>query len=382
MKKTVLYIGGPDVNTRIPLMQCLNNFKIIAVGSSRNLKNEFSKAGFKFYLYTLHRGTNVFVDIYTILYLMRLFCLLKPDIVHTFDTKPGVLGRIAAKLVGVPVVIGTLPGLGGLYTNNSLSSRVKRKIYQPMQTLACRISDLTIFQNRDDLRQFVLAKIVQRKKSQIIYGSGVNTTFFDPDTITRQQHQSIRDEFGVPSDGLLITMITRLIRSKGVKEFSIAAGLVKNRYPNVIFLLVGPRDRDSGDSLADNELAYVKNHIYWAGARSDIVTILAASDFLVLPSFYREGIPRVLLEAASMRLPIITTNSPGCREVVEDGENGFLIPARNVEALADAIEALVKDKNLRHKYGLVSRKRVIQRFDLSVIANQTGNTYLDLLAKY
>jgi len=251
-----------------------------------------------------------------------------------------------------------------------------------MQTLACRISDLTIFQNRDDLRQFVLAKIVQRKKSQIIYGSGVNTTFFDPDTITRQQHQSIRDEFGVPSDGLLITMITRLIRSKGVKEFSIAAGLVKNRYPNVIFLLVGPRDRDSGDSLADNELAYVKNHIYWAGARSDIVTILAASDFLVLPSFYREGIPRVLLEAASMRLPIITTNSPGCREVVEDGENGFLIPARNVEALADAIEALVKDKNQRQKYGLVSRKRVIQRFDLSVIANQTGNIYLDLLAKY
>jgi glycosyltransferase involved in cell wall biosynthesis len=379
VKKTVLFIGGPDVNTRIPLMQCLNDFEIIALGSLKELKDEFAKAGFKFFLYTLDRGTNVFVDTYTIFSLMRLFRLLQPDIVHTFDTKPGVLGRIAAKLSGVPVIIGTLPGLGGLYTNNSLPTRVKRKIYQPLQTLACRISDLTIFQNRDDLLQFVDAKIARRENSQIILGSGVKTAFFDPDTITNQQYQSIRDEFGVPTKGLLITMITRLIRSKGVKEFSNAAKLIKKKYPNVVFVLVGPRDRDSRDSLVDEELTFIKDHIFWAGVRSDIVSILAASDVLVLPSFYREGIPRVLLEAASMRLPIITTNSPGCREVVENGKNGYLIPARNVEALVDAIASLIKNRKLRESFGFESRKLAIARFDLSVIANQIENIYLDLL---
>ena len=375
-------IGGPDVNTRIPLMQCLNSFQIIAVGSLRELKNEFARAGFKYYSYALHRGTNLFFDIYTIFYLTHLFRFLKPDIVHTFDTKPGVLGRFAAKLVGVPVIIGTLPGLGVLYTDNSLLTRLKRGIYQPLQKLACRISDLTIFQNEDDLEQFIKAKIVQREKSQIIFGSGVNTRFFDPETITSQQHKNIRDEFGVPSSGLLITMITRLIRSKGVKEFSNAAKLIKIKYPNVIFILVGWRDEESKDCLTNDELLSINNHIFWTGVRSDIVTILAASDVFVLPSYYREGIPRVLLEAASMKLPIITTNSTGCREVVENGKNGILIPVRNVEALADAMATLVRNKKLREKFGLESRNRAMARFDLSVIANQIGKIYLDLLTNY
>jgi glycosyltransferase involved in cell wall biosynthesis len=175
-------------------------------------------------------------------------------------------------------------------------------------------------------------------------------------------------------------MISRLIRSKGILEFAAAAKNIKCQYPHVQFLLVGPEDNDSMDRLIPAEIEQIKQSVTWTGSRRDIPEILAISNIFVLPSAYREGIPRVLLEAASMGLPIVTTNSPGCNEVVEYGVNGYLIPVRDPDALSQAIERLVKQPELRTIFGHFSRQLALERFDLTVIAEQIREAYQQKLA--
>jgi glycosyltransferase involved in cell wall biosynthesis len=174
-------------------------------------------------------------------------------------------------------------------------------------------------------------------------------------------------------------MISRIIKSKGVFEFMEAAREIKSCFTNVYFLLVGPVDNESLDRLSDSELAQLKQVVNWIGARRDVTTILAVSDVFVLPSAYREGIPRVLLEAASMGLPIITTDSPGCREVAENDQNGFLVPLYNAPALSKAMTRLLEEPQLRQRFGQVSRQRAVDEFDSAKIANKTRAKYQDLL---
>ena len=152
----VLLVGGPDVDARLELMHCLKDaFNFSAFGSDPTLHDRFSTEGFSYSTYCLNRQTNPALDLLTFGQLMFAFRKLKPQIVHTFDTKPCVWARLAARLAGVPVIIGTLPGLGSLYASNSLKTRLVRLVYQRLQALACRFSDLTIFQNHDDARQFI-----------------------------------------------------------------------------------------------------------------------------------------------------------------------------------------------------------------------------------
>ncbi len=377
--KKVLFIGGPDVNARIPLMQQLDDFQITALGSKSELKEEFDQAGFEYYTYPLDRGTNPIADISTLFLLTRLCRYLQPDIVHTFDNKIGVWGRLAANFAGVPVIIGTLPGLGGMYNNDSFSNRLIRSIYQPLQKQACAQSDLTIFQNHDDAHHFVNAGVVSENKVGIILGSGVDTDRFSPSQVTRQQKNAVRELLGILPNQTVVTMISRVIRSKGVLEFMAAAQQITHQFPNTHFLLIGPDDHESLDRLDQTQQRQLKQTVTWPGSSSDIPVILAVSDIFVFPSHHREGIPRVSLEAASMGLPIVTTDAPGCKEVVEDGVNGFLIPQRDIEALVQAILHLMADPDMRRHFGMESRMRAVMFFDLSVIAEQTRRMYWRLL---
>jgi glycosyltransferase involved in cell wall biosynthesis len=174
-------------------------------------------------------------------------------------------------------------------------------------------------------------------------------------------------------------MVSRVIRSKGVLEFMAAARGLKEWRAEVHLLLIGPEDPESLDRLSPAEVQELKQVISWPGARDDIPAVLAVSDVFVLPSTYREGIPRVLLEALSMGLPIITTDSPGCREAVEEGGNGFLIRAGDAQELEAAVLRLVDDPVLRQRFGRLSRKMAVERFDLAVIADQTQGLYRRLL---
>lgn len=375
----VLLIGGPDVEARIELMRALSNeFAVAAAGSLPHLRERFEQAGFDYYNYPLGRGPNPIRDVYTLIYLWRLCRRLRPQVVHTFDTKPGVWGRLAAWGARIPVVIGTLTGLGSLYADNNLSIRLVRTIYQPLQKLACHTSHLTIFYNRDDARQFITAGVVAEQKTKIIPGSGVSTALFTPAKIPETKRAALKNELGIQPHQVVITMIARVIRSKGVIEYMTAAQEIYEVCSNAHFLLIGAEDRESVDRLNSEELTQLKQTITWLGPRQDIPAILAVSDIFVLPS-YREGMPRVLLEAASMGLPIITTNAPGCSEVIQEGVNGFSVPVRDSTALSQVILHLIEQPELRRRFGQASRQRAENLFDISVIANQTRSVYRQLL---
>jgi glycosyltransferase involved in cell wall biosynthesis len=239
---------------------------------------------------------------------------------------------------------------------------------------------MTIFQNHDDVRHFASQRIVPERKTRIILGSGIAAGSFDPAQVPEKDRALLRNELGFQDGEIVVTMISRVIRSKGIPEFMSAAQIVESYFSNVRFLLVGPEDQESIDRLREDELDRLKQVVTYPGPRRDIPTVLAISDIFVLPSAYREGIPRVLLEAASMGLPLITTDSPGCREVVEDGVNGFLMSVGDITGLSQMIIKLIEQPGLRRRFGQASHQRMLERFELSIVAAQTRSIYQQLLA--
>ena len=347
------------------------------------MEHRFKSAGIEYYHYALHRGFNPLADLNTYFSLRQMFHEQRPVIVHAFDTKPCVWGRLAARSADVPVVIGTLPGLGTLYTGNSLKNRLVRDwIYQPLQKRASLTSEMTIFQNPEDAQQFIASGLVPESKAEILPGSGVASNIYDPSRFSEQDRHALRQELNIHKDSILVTMVSRLIRSKGVFEFMEAAQLVKKEINAVEFLLVGPQDDSSTEGLTREQISLVRDELIWIGARNDIPLILACSDIFVLPTTYREGIPRVLLEAASMGLPLVTTNIPGCNQIVEDDVNGYLVPPKDPKSLAHAITRLVVDQAVRHLFAERSRQRVLERFDLDLIAEKTRLIYKKLLSAH
>jgi glycosyltransferase involved in cell wall biosynthesis len=353
------------------------NFDVCAVGTEPGLAASFARNGLRYRSYRMSRKVSPVLDLYAVWQLVRIFREENPVVVHTFDTKPAVWARLAAKIAHVPVVIGTLPGLGSLYAKPNWRMRLVRLAYQPLQTLACRWADLTMFQNEEDAREFERRRVVPRARAVVISGSGVRTDVFaptDPEAASRR-----RAELGL-QESIVVVMISRILRSKGVLDFAAAGRAARLANPAVRFLLVGREDTESLDALTGAELAKVRDSVTWLGPRDDVKDILELADIFVFPSFYREGVPRVLLEAASMGLPLVAANVPGSRDVVEDGVNGFLVAPRDPDAITEAVLRLAGARELRRRFGESSRERAVSRFDLSVVAGRTESVYRDLLA--
>lgn len=376
----VLLVGGPDVDARLELMQRLkNSFDIGAVGSHPALRAKFLSEGFEYSNYHLNRKVNPLSDLLTLGQLISLFRKQRPMIVHTFDTKPDIWGCLAARLARVSVIVGTLTGLGPDSDEGNLKSRSVGRIYQQLQKSVSNFSDMTIFQNHDDAHQYLSKGIVPEQKSTVILGSGVPTELFSRQKVSTKELEQLRQDLKIQPNEIVVTMISRVIRSKGVFEYLESAKQINVEHPNVRFLLIGAEDKASLDALNDDEIKELKQGLLWPGFKKNIPAVLAASDIFVLPSAYREGIPRVLLEAASMGLPIVTTNSAGCNEVVKEAENGFLVEVGNSVALNRAILLLIEQPQLRQQFGNASRQRVVKYFDISVIAQQTESLYQQLL---
>lgn len=375
----VVLVGGPDIDSRLDMMQLMKNkFEFVAIGTNLNLHGIFQEKGYSYYYYPLGRRVNPLSDVIAIIQLIKLFLREKPLIVHTFDTKPCVIARIAAKLARVPVIVGTIPGLGILYNKAGMKYSIIRILYEPLQKIACHLSNVTIFQNDDDRRIFISHGISPEEKSCIIPGSGVQTEKFDVRKFNGDDRIRIREEFNIQDDHIVISMVSRLTHSKGVIEFCDAANRLIGE-SNLKFLLVGPLDNDCADPLNEDDIEYMRESVIWAGQRHDIENILYASDIFVLPTSYGEGIPRVLLEAASMGLPLIATDLPGCKAIIEGGENGILIPPQNSMYLVQAIRTIVSSNGLQKKFGGKARSNAVSFFDLKIIVEKTERLYADLL---
>jgi glycosyltransferase involved in cell wall biosynthesis len=378
-RPTVWLVGSDDIDARLELMRSLRHeFSLTAVGSKESNRALFESEGFGYHSYRFSDTRSLRGGLAAMAELTSLFRQGTPEIVHAFDTAPAVWARIAAWRARVPVIVGTLPGLGRLYAEDRWPVVFKRAAYARVQKFASRISAVTTFQNDDDRRQFVAAGIVRADRSVVIRGSGVDTGAFSRASVDPETVAALRQELA-PDGGLIVLMVSRLTRLKGVPEFVASARKFASENPALTFVLVG--SADSGVyGLPPEDMTRIAESVRWLGRRDDVASLFAAADMFVLPTTYREGIPRVLLEAAAMELPLIATDVPGCREVVIDGVTGRLLPPGDQSALDAAIADMAHDPDRRRRMAQAARRHVIDHFGLPGVASASASLYRSLLS--
>ena len=281
------------------------------------------------------RGGGLLAELRTLWMLYRLYRRERPEIVHQLAVKPVIYGGLAARLAGVRGRVATITGLGHVFTNDGRKAQLLRPLVERALRLATAGGEVTV-QNPDDATVLLAAGIVPQARLTLIRGSGV-----DLDRFPMTSEPETRP--------IVAAMVSRMVRDKGAGVFAAAAALLRETHVPVRCRLVGDVDPENHASHTAAELAgWVEGGaIEWPGGTDDVPAVWRDSHIAVYPSAYGEGIPKALLEAAASGRPIVTTDMPGCREVVRDGENGFLVPPRDPAALAAAIERLVADPALR-----------------------------------
>jgi glycosyltransferase involved in cell wall biosynthesis len=279
------------------------------------------------------------------------------DLVHTHNPKPGVLGRIAARVAGVPRIVNTVHGFYA--TREDPVGR--RAAVLSAEWIAARCSDLELYQSSEDLAWATERHIMRRGHASYL-GNGVDLTQFRPGRGSEEPVRKLRAELEIGEDELVVGAVGRMVMEKGWGEFFEAARLIREPCPRARFLAVGEPDGDKPDALSREMLQRHGGEIVFAGWRDDIADLMALMDVFVLAS-WREGLPRSAIEAAATGVPLVLTDIRGCREVVRDGIEGSLVPVRDAAALARAIVALLEDPQLRHRMGRAARARAEERFD-------------------
>ena len=316
-----------------------------------------------------------FKDLKALIQLASHFRARGYTIVHTHMVKPGLLGRIAARIAGVPVVIHTVHGFH--YWDDM--SRFENWLFVHLERFAGHFCDLLLSQNREDVDFAIRRRICPPHKIRFL-GNGIDIQRFRPDAISRDAIRAKREELGIEPDEKLVGMIGRMVRLKGYFEYMEAARILQDRGERIKFLAVGP-SQDNATSFSP--LAMIKEYglqgtMHYLGIREDIPALMAAMDIIVLAS-YAEGIPRVLMEAAAMGKPAIGTDVRGTREVIVDGVTGYRVPVRDAVALADAISLLLADPALMQEMGNAARQRALAHFDEQRYFWRTDAAYRQLL---
>ncbi len=310
------------------------------------------------------RGANVFYELKTILQLIKIYRKERPDIVHHIAMKPMLYGSLAAHVMRIPFTVNWVAGMGWLFISNSRRAKILQMIVRKVLGMLLR-GTAVIVENKDD--RAVIADIgVAAQQLHLIHGAGVDTLLYAPTL----------ESSGVP----LVVLPARMLWDKGVGEFVEAAAHLKKHGVKARFVLVGEPDEENPASVTEQQLVdWQKNGVVeWWGRREDMPQVLAQSHIVCLPS-YREGLPKSLLEAASCGRPIVTTDVPGCREVVSDGDNGFLVEACNSTVLTDALAILLADAALRRQMGQRGRERVINVFSQEIIVSQVLALYREAI---
>ncbi|WP_338407591.1 glycosyltransferase family 4 protein [uncultured Flavobacterium sp.] len=342
-------------NFRLKLLKSLQDdgHEIYTVAFPDEYSEKLKEQGFHFTAINLNNNTtNPFEDLKIIYHYYKIYKKISPDIICHNAIKPNIYGTIAAGMLNIPVV-NNISGLGTLFIKRKFSTQIAKLLYRFSQRKASKI----FFQNKDDLNLFLENKLIEKTKAQIIQGSGVDTLRFIPNDAKEE-----RIDFN-------FLFIGRLLYDKGIREYFEAAELLKIKYPKIKFNILGPLYENNATAITKETLAKWINSetIIYLGQTDRVEEVVKDVNCVVLPS-YREGLSKVLIEASSMGLPIVTTNVPGCRDVVIDTETGFLCEVRNSKDLADKMEKMfllpVKE---RMEMGHNARKRAIEIFDEKII---------------
>ncbi len=327
------------------------------------------KAGIQLHPIEIGRGdSGFFYDLRSLWHLRRLYRRLQPDLVHHLAMKPIVFGGLVARLSGVRSVVQAFTGLGYAFSGAGALPALRRKLIILALRLGCRRpGTIAVLQNRADIEELIVERIIQREQAVLIKGSGVAV-----DEI------NVRPE---PAGVVRVLLPARMLREKGVEEFVSAADQLHAWGVSAEFLLAGDTDPSNPGGLPLEQLNdWAKSGVVqYLGFVQDIPSLFSSCHIICLPSYYREGLSKSLIEAAACGRAIVTTDRPGCRDVVQDGVNGFLVPARDVPSLAIALKKLIDNPGLRQQFGAAGRELAVSEFDLSIVVEQTLGVYEKLL---
>ncbi|MCC9166488.1 glycosyltransferase family 4 protein [Pontibacter sp. XAAS-A31] len=341
-------------NFRMSLIRALlaDGHDVVAIAPQDTYAAKLVEAGCKFVPLHMPQGTNPLSDFSLAWRLYRTYKQVKPDVALHYTIKPNIYGAVAAHWAGVPA-INNVSGLGTVFLRKNYTYKIALELYR----FSFKYPAKVFFQNQDDRRFFVRQKLVKDYVTELLPGSGVDTRKFKPADVFRR---------GEP---FVFLMVARVLYDKGVAEFVEASRLVKAKHPEVKCQLLGALDEQSRAGVKREQLeAWVQSGaIAYLGVTDDVAAVIAQADCVVLSS-YREGTPRALLEAAAMAKPLIATNVPGCREVVQPNINGYLCRARSATDLAEKmLQLLTLDEEQLQQMGNASRKLAEEKFDDRIV---------------
>lgn len=356
-------------NFRLPLAKALQKegATVVLVSPWDSYVEKLQAEGFWWIELDLdRRSTNPVLELYCIFRLLLIYLVEKPDIVHHFTIKCVLYGTLAAKLSRTKSIVNAITGLGYVFINQGIKAKLLRLIIQPLYffVLSTKGSQV-IVQNEDDGNLLVSRKLVSANKLTLIRSSGVDLQRFSPDSLKQNGHS------------LTVLLASRVVGDKGVYEYVEAARWFREKGYTTNFKLAGSLYLDNPTAILPAEIsAWVEEGlIEWVGHVDNIETVIAESDIVVLPSHGGEGVPKILIEAAAMAKPLVATDVPGCRDVIESGKTGFLVPPKEPILLAEAIGLLLKDPELRYRMGERGRAKVAKDFDVKVVVEKTIKVY-------
>ena len=379
MTPHLLYVGGEDHHLRIPAMLALrdNGFRVTAACSGD--PGPFVQAGLEFQPFHFDRFMNPLGNWRALKALSRLLGELRPDLAQSFDNKPNLMLPFAARNIPVRVVR-TINGRAWLYSSRSPLVLALRPVHRALQRLAAGWTAATTFEIRDDQAFFERHQLLGGKGSELIPGAGIDIEGFERALAMASSPAQLRNELGLGTAEVVIT-VTRMTRQKGIPALLKAAALVHEVRPDVRFLLVGPRESEGPLAVTQAEIDRHAPYVVALGPRADVPALLGLADVFAFPTEYREGVPRVLLEAALAGLPIVTTSMPGCCAVIRDGWDGFVVPPRAPRLLATRIIDLLNDRENGRLMAIRAAERVTREFGLRTIVAQYTALYLQLLTE-
>jgi glycosyltransferase involved in cell wall biosynthesis len=375
-RRRILFVANDApffVSHRVPLALAAQEagYDVIVAAPPHDIAGPaLSAAGLARVEYRLTRsGTSPIEEVRSIVALGRLYRALRPDVVHHVAMKPALYGSIAARLAGVPCVVNAFTGLGTLFVNPTMRGAVARRLFLSAYGIAILgPRRRTIFQNEDDRALFLEARAVRLGQTVIIRGSGVDLAQFRPTP--------------EPDGPPLVVVPSRMLRDKGIVEFVEAAAVLRSSGVVARFALIGDGDDGNPSSISAHQLHQwaASGVVEWWGHRRDMMNVLRQSSIVCLPS-YREGLPKSLIEAAAAGRAMVATDVPGCRDVVQDGVTGLLVPVRDSHALAVALRRLIESPDLRAAMSRESRRLAESTFGLDRVLSATLALYDELCAE-
>lgn len=324
--------------------------------------SEILKQEFEYHdLYINNKGTNPIEDLKTLLELYKLYKNIKPDIVLNYTIKPNIYGNIACSLLGIKT-INNISGLGTVFIRESIITKIVNWLYK----YSLGKSSKVFFQNNDDKELFIMNKLVQKDKCDLLPGSGIDTNKFIP------------IEFKKEDETFRFLLIARMLWDKGVGEYVEASKILRNE--NIEFGLLGYLDVSNPSAIQKEQMSIWEKDslIKYYGSTDDVKKFIIQTDCVVLPS-YREGISMTLMESASLSKPLIATNVPGCKDLIDDEINGFLCEVKNSQDLANKMQKMINlNLNQRIAMGIAGREKMIKEFDESIVIAKYLETILPL----